>query len=63
VLSVVHATFESGTEILKAGRPVTRSGTTAGVAHDANTTPATEHTTAIRTSERTWAGTRIIVSL
>jgi hypothetical protein len=47
-----------------AGRPVT-CGITVGVveAHDANTTLATEHVAAIRTSERTWAGTRFIVSL
>ena len=63
-LLVVHPTAESGTEKLMAGRPVT-CGITTGVveAHDANTTPATEHVAAIRTSERTWAGTRFIVSL
>ena len=63
-LLVVHPTVESGTEKLMAGRPVT-CGTTAGVvaAHDDNTTPATEHMAAFRTSERTWAGTRFIVSL
>jgi len=52
----VHATLESGTEMLIAGRPLTLGDfVTVEVAHDANTTPATEHTTAVRTSERTWA--------
>ena len=36
---------------------------TVEVAHDANTRPATEQRAVIRTSERAWAGTRIIVSL
>jgi hypothetical protein len=65
-LSVVHATLESGTEILIAGRPVTRGVTfevDVDVAHDANTTPAAAHSAVIRTRERAWAGTRIIVSL
>jgi hypothetical protein len=65
-LSVVHATFESGTEILMAGRPSTCGVTvdvTVDVAHDANTRPATEQRAVIRTSERARAGTRIIVSL
>jgi len=63
-LSVVHATLESGTEMLTAGSPVTCGFTvTVDVAHDANTTPAVEHIITIRTSERTEAGTRIIVSL
>jgi hypothetical protein len=62
-LLVVHPTEESGTEMLIAGRPVTCGDATVGVAHDANTAPATEHIAATRTSERTWAGTRIIVSL
>jgi hypothetical protein len=63
-LSVVHATLESGTEMLIAGRPLTLGDfVTVEVAHDANTTPATEHTTAVRTSERTWADTRFIASL
>lgn len=64
-LSVVHATFESGTEMLIAGRPLT-CGATATVAagvHEASTRAATEHIATIRTRERTWAGTRIIVSL
>lgn len=63
-LSVVHATVDSGTEILTAGRPVTW-GFIAGVveAHDANNTAANEHIATIRTSERTEAGTRLIVSL
>ena len=61
----MHATMESGTEMLIAGSPVTRVITFAVVAgaHDASTTLATEHTAKVRTSERTWAGTRIIVSL
>ena len=63
-LSVVHATFDSGTEMLTAGRPVTCGAVvTVEVAHDANTRPATEHVAAIRTSERTWTAARIIVSL
>jgi hypothetical protein len=63
-LSFVHATLESGTEILIAGSPVTCGVTVAVVvAHDASTMPAIEHIAPIRTSERTWAGTRIIVSL
>jgi hypothetical protein len=63
-LSVVHATLESGTEMLIAGRPFTRGrAVTVVVAHDANTRPASEHVATIRTSERTWADTRIIVSL
>ena len=64
-LSVVHATVESGTEILTAGRPVTCGVIAVGVvvAHDASSTPATEHIVTIRTSERTEAGTRLIVSL
>ena len=63
-LSVVHATLESGTEILMAGRPETCGVTVAvDVAHDASTRPATEQSAVIRTSERAWAGTRIIVSL
>jgi len=42
----VHATLESGTEMLIAGRPLTLGDfVTVEVAHDANTTPATEHTT------------------
>jgi len=40
-LSVVHATLESGTEMLIAGRPLTLGDfVTVEVAHDANTTPA-----------------------
>jgi hypothetical protein len=64
VLSVVHATFESGTEMLIAGRPVTR-GVTVGVdvAHEAKTMPAAPHSAVIRTRGRARAGTRIIVSL
>jgi hypothetical protein len=65
-LSVVHATLESGTEILIAGRPVTRGVTFEAdveVAQDANTMPADAHSAVIRTRERAWAGTRIIVSL
>jgi len=65
-LSVVHATLESGTEILIAGRPVT-CGVTVDVGldvpHDANATAATVHKAVMRTRERAWAGTRIIVSL
>jgi hypothetical protein len=64
VFSVVHATEERGTEIEMAGSPVTCGvGIAVVVAHDANTTPANEHVATIRTSERTRAGTRIIVSL
>jgi len=62
----VHATLDSGTEMLTAGRPETSGATftfTVVVAHEANTKPATKHMAAIRTGERTWAGTRIIVSL
>ena len=63
-LLVVHATLDSGTEMLTAGRPETCGATvTVAVAHEANTKPATEHIAAIRTGERTWAGTRIIASL
>jgi hypothetical protein len=63
-LSLVHATVDSGTEILTAGRPVT-CGFIAGVvvAHAANSTAPTEHIVTIRTRERTEAGTRIIASL
>jgi hypothetical protein len=62
--SVVHATVDSGTEMLIAGRPVTRGiVVTLDVAHDANTNPVTSAIAVIRTSERTEAGTRIIVSL
>ena len=64
VLSVVHATFVSGTEMLKAGSPETRGTTvTVAVAHEVKTNPATRHSAAIRTPGRTWAGTRIIASL
>jgi hypothetical protein len=62
-LFVVHATVESGTEMLMAGSPVTCGVATGAVVHDANTRAATEHIVTIRTSERTEAGTRIIVSL
>jgi hypothetical protein len=62
-LSVVHATLDSGTEMLMAGSPVTCGLATVTVAHDANTRAASEHIATTRTSERTWAGTRIIVSL
>jgi hypothetical protein len=62
-LSFVHATVESGTEMLKAGSPLTCGFATIAVAHDANTTPASAHIVTIRTSERPEAGTRIIVSL
>jgi hypothetical protein len=60
---VVQATNESGTEILIAGSPVTRGGdvVTLAVPHDARTTPARVIVATTRTSERTWAGTRIIV--
>jgi hypothetical protein len=56
---LVHATFESGTEMLIAGRPVTLGDAVAVgvVAHAASTNPATKQTATIRTSERTWAGT------
>ena len=60
----MHPSADSGTEMLIAGRPVTRRLLVVVVdAHDANTRPATEHIAVIRTSERPWAGTRLIVSL
>jgi hypothetical protein len=64
VLSVVHATFDNGTEMLIAGRPVTTGVTITGVVpHDAKTMPAALHRAVTRTRERARAGTRIIVSL
>jgi hypothetical protein len=63
-LSVVHATVDSGTEMLAAGRPVTCGFiAVVVVAHDANNAAASEPIVTIRASERTEAGTRLIVSL